>query len=80
MTYEVVSTRSWNVLGTFEDEGIAREAVSSSLGDGASMHDLVVYVSDDEGHQVAEWSDQELAEWAGHPVHEPEHRPAASAW
>ena len=70
MTFEVVSTHSWNVLGTFEDESSAREAVDSSLSNGgAQAHDLIVYVSDEHGHQVAELSDQELAEWAHDHAH-----------
>lgn len=65
MTYEVVSTQSWNVLGTFEDEDIARAAVAASLADrGAGIHDLVVYVSDDAGHQIDELGDEQLAGWA----------------
>lgn len=66
MTFEVVSTRSWNVLATFEDESVAREAVHASVAErGADVHDLLVCVSDDEGHPVGELSDEPLAEWAG---------------
>jgi len=62
MAYEVVSTASWNVLGTFEDESIARAAVVSL---GVDPHDVVVYVSDDAGEPVDELADAELARWAG---------------
>ena len=51
MSYEVVSTLSWNVLDVFEQEGAAREAVLSSLTDGgASPDDLLLTIFDDQGH------------------------------
>jgi hypothetical protein len=66
MLFEVVSTRSWSVLGTFEDEEVAREAVRASVAQrGTTMHDLVVYVSDDDGQPSYELEDNELAGWAG---------------
>jgi hypothetical protein len=66
MTYELVSTISWNVLGTFEDEATTRTAVDSVLAQpGSSMHDLVLYISDDTGATIEELSDHQLAEWAG---------------
>jgi hypothetical protein len=77
MTYEVVSTRSWNVLGTFDQEDAARAAVASSMADhGAGIHDLVVYVSDDSGHPVGEYGEEQLVSWAdvGH------HARAGSTW
>jgi hypothetical protein len=64
MTFELVSTQSWNVLGTFEDESVARDAVHLSVERGAAVHDLVVYVTDDVGHAQGEYSDVELAAWA----------------
>jgi hypothetical protein len=65
MVYEIVSTQSWNVLGTFDDEAVAREAIHLSVAErGASVADLVVYISDESG-RVAELSDRELASWAG---------------
>jgi hypothetical protein len=65
MTYEIVSTESWNVLGTFDDETAAREATWVSLADrGASVGNLVVYVSPEHG-PVRELSGHALAKWAG---------------
>ncbi len=61
MIFEVVS-----ILGTFEDADIARESVRSALEwPGTSVHDVVVYVSDEEGAPVEELGDRQLAEWAG---------------
>lgn len=66
MSYEVVSALSWNVLGTFEDEAAAQAAVVSSIDEGgADLHDLVVYVSNDDGSAVDELADDKLATWAG---------------
>jgi hypothetical protein len=66
MTFEIVSTQSWNVLGTFEDEQAAQAAVSSSLREGgATVEDLVVYVTDDAGEMVLEYHDGHLGHWAG---------------
>ncbi len=66
VSYEVVSALSWNVLGTFEDEAAAQAAVVSSIDDGnATPHDLVVYVSNDDGSPANELADGELAAWAG---------------
>ncbi len=66
MTYEIVSTQSWNVLGTFDDEEAAREAVCEALTEGgATTRDLVVYASDSGGRPVAEYADGTLAGWAG---------------
>jgi hypothetical protein len=77
MTYEILSTRSWNVLGTFDDENVAREAVAKSVTErGASIGDLVVYVSDDDGHPVDELGDDHLSAWAGTP----NRSAAGSAW
>ena len=65
MVFEVISTQSLNVLGTFEDESVAREAVQTSVARlGAGLGDLVVFVSDDDGRHVAEYGDSELATWA----------------
>lgn len=65
MVYEIVSTQSWNVLGTFDDEALAREAVHLSVAErGARVGELVVYVSDERG-RVGELSDGDLASWAG---------------
>lgn len=65
MTFEVVSTVSWNVLGTFDDEATARDAVKVALAQpGSSIHDVVVYVSDETGDTVEELSDDQLARWA----------------
>jgi hypothetical protein len=64
MVFEVVSTVTWNVLGTFGDEAEAREAVRSLLSeDGSDAHDLVVYGSDDSGDPVAEFANAELVDW-----------------
>ena len=70
MTYEIVSTESWNVLGTFDDEAVAREATRVSLTDGgASVGDLVVYVSPEHG-RAWELSGGALASWVGiDPAH-----------
>ena len=65
MVYEIVSTQSWNVLGTFDDEAVAREAIHLSVAErGATVADLVVYISD-ETSRVAELSDSELTSWTG---------------
>ena len=65
MVYEIVSTQSWNVLGTFDDEAVAREAIHVSVAErGATVADLVVYISDETG-RVGELSNSELASWAG---------------
>jgi hypothetical protein len=67
-----VDITSGNVLGTFENLKSAREAVRSALEwPGYSVHDVVVYVSDDAGEPVEELGDQQLAEWAGLPGAEP---------
>jgi hypothetical protein len=43
VVFEIVSTQSWNVLGTFDDEAVAREAVRVSVAErGAGLGDLVV--------------------------------------
>jgi hypothetical protein len=64
MTFEIVSTHSWNVLGTFDDELTAQQAVISSLREGgAGPEDLVVYVSDEAGEPVAEFSEDDLTQW-----------------
>jgi hypothetical protein len=65
MLFEVVSTVTWNVLGTFSDEDEAREAVRSLLSDQECLdaHDLVVYASDDSGGPVAEFVNAELVDW-----------------
>lgn len=66
MTFEVVSTRSWNVLGTFEDEASMREAVLSSfVSGGAEPDELVVYASSDYGDPQGEVTGLELAELVG---------------
>jgi hypothetical protein len=65
MTFEVVSTRSWNVLGTFEDEDTARAAVSASLSqETVRPDDLVVYVSEGDRH-LDELTADKLIAWAG---------------
>ena len=64
MLYEIVSTQSWNVLGTFDDESVARKAIQLSVtARGASVGDLVVYLSDESG-RVGELTDGGLASWA----------------
>lgn len=75
MTFEVVTTQSWNVLGTFEDESVAREAIRVATEQGSQPDDLVVYVSDACGQPISEIGGKELAEWAraGHGL------PGASA-
>lgn len=65
MTFEIVSTRSWNVLGTYEDEDVARQAMLSVARQGADVHEFVVYVSDDAGNAVDELENDQLANWAG---------------
>lgn len=66
MAYEIVSTQSWNVLGEFEDEAVARRAVLGSLTDGgARPDDLVVLVSDEHGDVIEELASDQLAAWAG---------------
>jgi hypothetical protein len=70
MAYELVSTLSWNVLGTFDEATKAQEAVSASLTDGgASPHDLLVNVLDESGNVVEEIHDADLAAWAGVQTH-----------
>jgi hypothetical protein len=66
MVFEIVSTQSWNVLGTFDDEAVAREAVRVSVAErGAGLDDLVVYISDDAGAPRDELGADVLAVWAG---------------
>ncbi len=66
MIFEVVSTTSWSVLGTFEDADTTREAVRSALEQsGSNVREIVVYVSDEAGESVEEIGDHGLVEWAG---------------
>jgi len=75
MLFEVVSTVTWNVLGTFRDEAEAREAVRGLLSeDGSDAHDLVVYASDGSGDLAAEFANAELVDWVGR-----ENSPGASS-
>lgn len=64
MNYELVSTRSWNVLGTFDDEHSAQSAVADCMTHGASLYDVVVYVCDEHGNHSHELAERDLAEWA----------------
>lgn len=53
MTYTVISTQSFAVLGDFEDEMTAQEAVYESLSSGeAGPGDIMVMVYDDDGKVV----------------------------
>jgi hypothetical protein len=67
MTFEVVSTSSWNVLGTFEDEDDARRAVASLVSESdRDIHDLIVYRSTDDGQPDGELDEAHgLSVWAG---------------
>ena len=70
MAYELVSTLSWNVLGTFGEAAEAQEAVAAGLTEGgAGAHDLLVNVLDESGNVVEEIHDAELAAWAGVQTH-----------
>jgi hypothetical protein len=69
MAFEVLSTQSWNVLGTFAVEEEARQAVRSSLSEGgAEPEHLLVSEVEDGGTVVREFSGSELAEWSGQHV------------
>ena len=51
MTYSVLSTHSFAVLGDFDDADEARAAVYQSVTDGgADLGDVMVMVFDDDGH------------------------------
>ncbi len=69
MAFEVLSTLSWNVLGTFEDADHAREAIQSSLSEGGAEpeHLLVTEVVD--GTTVREFTGVDLVSWAGAHAH-----------
>jgi hypothetical protein len=70
MAYELISTLSMNVLGTFEEPSEAQKAVATSLTDGgAASHELLLNVLDDSGEVVEELHDAELAAWAGVQSH-----------
>jgi len=70
MSFEVLSTISWNVLGTFEDENETREAVSESLTQGgAEAQHLLLTVLNDDAEVVQELTGQDLASWAGIHAH-----------
>jgi len=66
MTYSVMSTRSFAVLGDFDTEDAARAAVQQSLSaGGADLGDVMVMVFDDSGVPVADFESAALARWAG---------------
>jgi hypothetical protein len=69
MTFELLSTVSWNIIGTFDEVDTAREAVRVAVdGMGIDIHELELLVSDDDGERVEELSDADLARWAGMPA------------
>lgn len=65
MTFEIVSAESWNVLGTYEDEDRARQAMASTARQGADLHEFIVYISNEAEDTVAELEDHRLADWLG---------------
>jgi len=64
MTFSVISTQSFAVLGDFDDAASAQAAVRASLDEGrAKPTDLLVFVYDDDGSISAEVGADDLAAW-----------------
>lgn len=45
LVYEIISTHSWNVLGTFDDLDAAKKAFASSLDEGGASDDDLMLVA-----------------------------------